>query len=598
MKAAIYCRKSNDEPDKTEENKSVVRQRERSIAYAKEKGFDVDRAHIYEDDGISGKEFTNRPGLQRLLADAKRGEFSALVMSEPSRLARDAIYGPPVFADILGSGVRILYYLTKSEQKLETLGDLAALWAENVSSESEQKKASERSRDALERKAANGYNTGGVVYGYDNLPIVGRTPSGSLVKSHTDYKINPEQADVVQRIFRMYADGYGVTAIAWTMNGDPAYADESRRYFDGQRPTSPRKGTGSWAPSSIRAILYRERYRGIVPFGEFRKMYKKGTAKRVKQAEHMRTARPDLEIIDAPLWEQVQARLSTVRQIYMRDNRGHLQSNPDTSRHSGYLLSGLGRCTVCGGPIWVLSGNGGPVGKRHRVPYYICGRHHSRGTTVCTNDHRVQVPRLDEPVLAAIEASVLSPDAVVYAIEQIMRKVAERRAAQPEKPRDIAADLKKIERKIDNLVAMAAEGHEGQTPRAVLAQIKTLEQQADALRAELRQYEAPVEVETFDEAKVRRAAKAQIAQFQDVLRSNVPKARQGLRKLLHEGRLNVAPIMRGEGKSYSFHGATDVAPLLGEANALIRIAFTNLASPRGFNRNKSGLLVPFAGEAA
>ena len=582
MKAAIYCRKSNDEPDKTEENKSVVRQHDRSMAYAKEMGWTVDPAHIYVDDGISGKEFTNRPGLQSMLNAAKHGEFAALVMSEPSRLARDAIRGPAVFADILESDVRIVYCLSKTEQKLETLGDLAALWAENVSSESEQKKASERSRDALSRKAAKGYNAGGVVFGYDNVPVLGHTPSGSIVKSHTDYKINPEQADAVQRIFRMYADGYGVTAIAWTMNGDPAYADESQRYFDGRCPAPPRKGTGSWAPSSIRAILYRERYRGVVPFGEFRKVYKKGTAKRNKQSDYMRTPRPDLEIIDAPLWAQVQARLSTVREIYMRDNRGHLQSCPDTSRHSGYLLSGLGRCTVCGGPIWVLSGSGGQRGKRYKMPYYICGRHHSRGTTICNNDHRVQVARLDEPVLSAIEASVLSPDAIIYAIEQIVRKVAERRAAQPEKPRNIAADLKKIERKIDNLVAMVAEGNEGHTPRAVLAQIKTLEQQADVLRAELREYEAPVELATFDEGQVRRAAEAQIKQFQDVLRSNVQKARQGLRKLLHEGRLDVTPIMRGEAKSYSFQGATDVAPLLGEANALIRIAFTNLASPRGF----------------
>ena len=38
MKAAIYARKSTDDNDKNEENKSVTRQIDRAKAYAKAKG--------------------------------------------------------------------------------------------------------------------------------------------------------------------------------------------------------------------------------------------------------------------------------------------------------------------------------------------------------------------------------------------------------------------------------------------------------------------------------------------------------------------------------------------------------------------------------
>jgi hypothetical protein len=87
----------------------------------------------------------------------------------------------------------------------------------------EREKASQRSRDALERKARHGYNTGGEVYGYDNAPVYGTNTRGESVKAYTDYRINEEQAEVVRAIYTIYADGYGHRAIAKTLNADPAY---------------------------------------------------------------------------------------------------------------------------------------------------------------------------------------------------------------------------------------------------------------------------------------------------------------------------------------------------------------------------------------
>jgi hypothetical protein len=47
--------------------------------------------HVYIDDGISGAEFANRPGLLRLMRLKPRASFQALIMSEESRLGREAI---------------------------------------------------------------------------------------------------------------------------------------------------------------------------------------------------------------------------------------------------------------------------------------------------------------------------------------------------------------------------------------------------------------------------------------------------------------------------------------------------------------------------
>ena len=66
--AAAYIRNSNDQQDRTEDVKSVATQRDLVAAFATSRGWTLDEEHIYADDGITGALFTERPGLQALLA--------------------------------------------------------------------------------------------------------------------------------------------------------------------------------------------------------------------------------------------------------------------------------------------------------------------------------------------------------------------------------------------------------------------------------------------------------------------------------------------------------------------------------------------------
>jgi DNA invertase Pin-like site-specific DNA recombinase len=92
MIAAVYCRKSTDQSGVSDDQKSVTRQVEHAPQYASRKGWAIDEASIFVDDGISGAEFANRPGFLRLMNGLKpRPPFQALIMSEESRLGREAI---------------------------------------------------------------------------------------------------------------------------------------------------------------------------------------------------------------------------------------------------------------------------------------------------------------------------------------------------------------------------------------------------------------------------------------------------------------------------------------------------------------------------
>lgn len=92
MIAAIYARKSTEQTGVADDAKSVARQIDHASAYAIRKGWAVDEAYMYVDDGISGAEFTKRPGFLRLMNALKpRAPFRVLIMSEESRLGREAI---------------------------------------------------------------------------------------------------------------------------------------------------------------------------------------------------------------------------------------------------------------------------------------------------------------------------------------------------------------------------------------------------------------------------------------------------------------------------------------------------------------------------
>src|SRR5438270_12095680 len=110
MVAAIYARKSTEQTGVADEQKSVSRHVDNARAYAVRKGWTVDEASIYVDDGISGAEFANRPGFLRLMNALKpRPRFQVLVMSEESRLGREAIETAYALKQLVQAGVRVFF---------------------------------------------------------------------------------------------------------------------------------------------------------------------------------------------------------------------------------------------------------------------------------------------------------------------------------------------------------------------------------------------------------------------------------------------------------------------------------------------------------
>ena len=286
MVAAIYARKSTDQNGVAHEEKSVTRQIEHAKAYAKRKGWMVLDEHIYVDDGISGAEFANRPGFVRLMNALKPvPPFQVLIMSEESRLGREMIETSYALKQIVQAGVRVFYYMEDRERTLDSPTDKVLMAVNAYAAELEREMARQRARDAAVQRARSGYSTGGRCFGYRNV----RTDTGHVVR-----EVDDAEAVVVRRIFKLCTAGKGIRRIAKTLNAEGAPAPRPRR----GRPRG-------WAPSSVRAILYRPDYRGEFVWGKSQKRDTWGQVRyqRRPEAEWIRVGAPELRIIDDELWE-------------------------------------------------------------------------------------------------------------------------------------------------------------------------------------------------------------------------------------------------------------------------------------------------------
>ena len=384
VRAAIYARKSTDQSGLTDEAKSVARQVERAREYASKRGWAVDDRHIYVDDNISGAEFTKRIGLQRLLG-ALSGTlpFTILIMSEESRLGRESIETSYTLKQLIKAGVRVFSYLNDRELVLNTAMDKAMLALQSMADEMERERARQRTYDALERKARQGFVTGGRVFGYDNVEV----KTGGK-RSHVERRINEDEAQVIRRVFELYAGGVGFKRIAVRLNDE------------GARCPRPQRGRpAGWSPSSIREVLRRPIYAGRAVWNTTRKRNGWGQVHQMPrpESEWLAVEVDTLRIIPDSLWAAVQERLAAAAK-----RSGKRGGRPPASGGK-YLLTGLLQCGRCGAGMEVVSSKNGTTRKFR----YGCSAYHRKGRAICGNSLVMDVQRIDLAMVDALESMLL-----------------------------------------------------------------------------------------------------------------------------------------------------------------------------------------------
>ena len=549
MIAAIYARKSTEQHETDTEEKSVTRQVEHAKAYAVRKGWTVADEHVHVDDGISGAEFTNRPGLLRLMNSLKpRPPFHVLIMSEESRLGREAIETAYALKQLVQAGVQVWFYLEDRQRTLESPTDKLLLSVTAFADELEREKARQRTYDAMVRKAKAGHVTGGRVFGYDNVEVTRPGPDGQPRRSHVARRINEVEANVIRQIFSRYALGFGFTAIAKQLNEEGAAC-----------PRAEQGRPNGWAPSSIREVLRRPLYHGVIIWNKTRKRDTWGLKKQTQRsaAEWVEVQAPDLRLVTSEQWDAVQVRLAEVRETALRTKSGQLLGRPPAHAVK-YLLSGLLRCAECGATLEARSRSH----EKRRVMFYGCAGYHKRGRTVCANRLTVPMTDFDTVVLDAVERQVLSPDVLSDALDRAVELLGE----AAEQPPRLDEDLQRVEKELQRLTAALAAGGHLET---VVKALREREALRAALMAERDRAERTSQLSGAD---LREALSRRLEDWRGLMRRHVAQSQQLLRRLI-DGKLNCRPdLQRGV---YVIEGTATLSKL---GAGLVPL---HMASPRG-----------------
>ncbi|MCB0314484.1 MAG: recombinase family protein [Calditrichaeota bacterium] len=393
MQVAIYARVSTSLQEK---NDTIESQLEMLKAYVKKQGYKLFPEHIFIDNGVSGGRL-DRPALDRLRDQARLGEFEAVVILSPDRLAR-----------IYPHQWLLLEELTKHDAPVIFLenpfGDSpqGALLAQmqGTIAEYERSQILERTRRGRLNKARKGeympwaYHT----YGYRYIPRQAGLPP--------QVEVFPEQAEVVKDMFR------------WLIQEQMSTRQIVKRLNALKIPTRTQKKP-VWHTATVGGILNNPIYTGR---GYFNKTENGAPRKETRgkwvdrKDHHTRQARPKEEwiavtapaIISQETFEKAQQQLKCNREKARRYYQ-------PTSRR--YLLRTLVRCGHC--QLYMNATRQRSTCKRHEYQYYVCtGKDPVRvGREKSCPSKRVRADRLDEVIWNLVRELIEKPQVVLKEYE-------------------------------------------------------------------------------------------------------------------------------------------------------------------------------------
>ena len=467
MRAAVYARYSSE----NQREQSIEDQIRVCREFAKRDGISVLENHIYFDEAQSGS-VRSRPGLEALKRAAEDKQFDAVLVDDSSRLSRDNQHFNTLLCLFQYWGVSLISVsdgLDMREEHAKVAYQFRGIINELYLTDLRKKTHRGQTGQVL-----RGFSVGSCGYGYSSVPE-GQSKldkKGRLRADGFKNVVIPEEARVVQRIYRAFIAGHAVTKIARELNEERV-------------PTRGRL-KGGWTLSTVARILKNEKYVGRYRWnpsttvkdplsGKMRKLER-------PESEWLVQERPDMRIVSDEDWAAAQARWREIEGVFpaKRGKRGFEgQRKSYVESHPTHLLSGALKCGACGGAIALVSGKGSG--------YYGCLNGSRRS---CENRVLIARKRLEEKFLGALNQDVLKPDVLALVYERTAAKVKEQFAHVPEELRLKRIELNRAETRVHNFVEFVASGRATGALADALAQA---EEQVKTLTADIASMETASE---------------------------------------------------------------------------------------------------------
>lgn len=383
---AAYARYSTD----MQTENSIIFQMDAINKFCDEHGFVV--THRYMDEAKSGTN-TNRENFQQLCAAAKVHSFDAVVIYDITRGSRDVADWFNFRKAMMLLGIEVISVednlgdlMNPNDFLVELLG--VGIGQHHVLT------TRQKSIEGITTRAKTGVFMGGCPpFGYD---VVDQR-----------YVINPREAEIIKRIFSMYAGGSSYKDILATLEGIPT-----------------KKG-GTWGTTTLTGVLKNDRYLGIYTWNRRKvkimgKWAGGGPNERMVRIEE--GAIPP--IIDYHTWNAVQAR------------RASNKKAQNTAVRRDYLLSGLLECGDCGaGYVGVTSRNT----RGFETSYYTCSAKKRLKTCSAPN---INADKIESMVSSYIQ-SMLSENVDDF-VDMLYEKLSKTLSDYSSEKKELAEVEKKI----------------------------------------------------------------------------------------------------------------------------------------------------------
>ncbi len=380
MRIAAYCRVSTD---REEQKDSLAHQKEFFLEYAKKNGYELFR--LYADEGISGTSLKKRIEFQRLMQDAQMGLFEMVVVKDISRVARNTVDFLQSIRVLKSSGINVVFItanmtsLGDSEFILTIFGAMAQEESGNLSKRVKWGKKINAKKGRVPQR----------IFGYDRM-------------DNFTLQINPMEAEVVRKIFRMYLkEGAGCRGISLALNADGAKT----------------KFGCEWNPRGVRRILTNPIYCGHYVNNKYEiEDFLTGHQIRLPAEENFHHERPDWAIITVDEFRCAQIQIEERRRKYKTFD-GHSTDSRYSSKH---LFSTLIKCEHCGKSFCRRKYT--YVNTRE---YWICSTNSQYTAEQCDNLVKIEEAELLVEIQTYLSSLILDKDRFV---QGVLSEVGKRRS--------------------------------------------------------------------------------------------------------------------------------------------------------------------------
>lgn len=230
LRVAAYCRVSTDSDEQASSYETQV---EHYTEYIK-KNPEWEFAGIYADDGISGTNTKKREEFNRMIEACKAGEIDMIITKSISRFARNTLDCLKYIRMLKDKNIPV-FFEKESINTMDAKGEvLLTIMASLAQQESQS--LSQNVKMGLQFR----YQNGQVQVNHNHFLGYTKDREGNLV-------IDPEQAEVVKRIYREYLEGSSMDKIAKGLEKDGILTGAGKK---------------KWWTSTINKILRNEKYIG------------------------------------------------------------------------------------------------------------------------------------------------------------------------------------------------------------------------------------------------------------------------------------------------------------------------------------------------